>query len=125
MFLAIANSAASASSSLESDEDDDANVWLAKGDDKKKALQDALTTAAVACGYDAKDYSSHSLRSGGATAAAISGLSPAEICHLAGVKDVELGHFELGGIAPAPVGTPQIIGVHAVARRQILIYQRF
>ena len=29
------------------------------------------------------------MRSGGATAAAISGLSPAEICHLADVKDVD------------------------------------
>ena len=34
------------------------------------------------------------MRSGGATAAAISGLSPAEICHLAGVKDVDwLSHY--------------------------------
>ena len=36
----------------------------------------------------AAKYAGHSMRAGGATSAAIHGLSPAEICHLAGVKDI-------------------------------------
>ena len=39
--------------------------------------------------HHARRFAGQSMRSGGATAAAISGLSPAEICHLAGVKDVD------------------------------------
>ena len=39
--------------------------------------------------HHAMRFAGQSMRSGGATAAAISGLSPAEICHLAGVKDVD------------------------------------
>ena len=33
-------------------------------------------------------YAGHSMRAGGAASAAIHGLSTAEICHLAGVKDI-------------------------------------
>ena len=44
--------------------------------------------------HHARRFAGQSMRSGGATAAAISGLSPAEICHLAGVKDVDwLSHY--------------------------------
>ena len=39
--------------------------------------------------HHARRFAGQSMRSGGATAAAISGLSPAEICHLADVKDVD------------------------------------
>lgn len=37
---------------------------------------------------EAAEYAGQSLRAGGATSAALSGLSSAEIAHLAGVKDV-------------------------------------
>ena len=51
-------------------------------------LRSALKHIGLSDG-EARRYAGQSMRSGGATAAAMSGLSPAEICHLAGVKDVD------------------------------------
>ena len=50
-------------------------------------LRHALTATGMSIAKAAK-YAGHSMRAGGAISAAIHGLSPAEICHLAGVKDV-------------------------------------
>ena len=50
-------------------------------------LRHALTVTGMPAAKATK-YAGHSMRAGGATSAAIHGLSPAEICHLAGVKDV-------------------------------------
>ena len=52
-----------------------------------KQLRNALTTTGMATERAAK-FAGQSMRSGGATAAAVSGLSSAEISHLAGVSDV-------------------------------------
>ena len=52
-----------------------------------KQLRNALTTTGMATERAAK-FAGQSMRSGGATAAAVSGLSSAEISHLAGVLDV-------------------------------------
>ena len=51
-------------------------------------LRSALKHIGLSDG-EARCYAGQSMRSSGATAAAMSGLSPAEICHLAGVKDVD------------------------------------
>ena len=52
-----------------------------------KQLSNALTTTGMAT-ERAAEFAGQSMRSGGATAAAVSGLSSAEISHLAGVSDV-------------------------------------
>ena len=50
-------------------------------------LRQALVTIGVDIDY-ADHFAGHSMRSGGASAAARAGLPPHEICHLAGVKDI-------------------------------------
>ena len=50
-------------------------------------VRHALTVTGMPAAKAAR-YAGHSMRAGGATSAAIHGLSPAEICHLAGVKDI-------------------------------------
>ena len=50
-------------------------------------LRQALVTIGVNIDY-ADHFAGHSMRSGGASAAARAGLPPHEICHLAGVKDI-------------------------------------
>ena len=50
-------------------------------------LRHALTVTGMPIAKAAR-YAGHSMRAGGATSAAIHGLSPAEICHLAEVKDI-------------------------------------
>ena len=50
-------------------------------------LRPALTVTGMPAAKAAK-YAGHSMRADGATSAAIHGLSPAEICHLAGVKNI-------------------------------------
>ena len=51
-------------------------------------LRRALTFCCGMRPTRARSFAGQSMRSGGATCAAMAGLSPAEICHLAGVKDV-------------------------------------
>ena len=52
-------------------------------------LRNALVTTGM-LETRAQKYAGQSMRSGGATSAAVHGLSPAEICQLAGVSDINL-----------------------------------
>ena len=57
-------------------------------DDFVRHLRQALVTTGMS-EAEAGEYSAHSMRSGGASAAARAGLEPLLICHVAGVKSID------------------------------------